>query len=201
MSWEMGPGVVEFPDGVRVRARGLTREACPDPRPEWGLYLLASGPSSRARVDGSAGVTSGCPVTATTPAWPLQRPITAPRPGLASKSPVAAARAARNRAGVHCAARRRAGWRRDRLGPIPLRPPCRRDTLAAAVCAALPHGRPSEPGVAGRRRAHLTPNAPVLGPTSFSPLLPSRSSLSHRHETGSTRLHADSGSVRWSFRI
>src|ERR1039458_5203312 len=42
MSWEMGPGVVEFPDGVRVRGRGLTREACPDPRPEWGLYLLAS---------------------------------------------------------------------------------------------------------------------------------------------------------------
>src|ERR1019366_1477346 len=42
MSWEMGPGVVEFPDGVRVRGRGLTREACPDPRQEWGLYLLAS---------------------------------------------------------------------------------------------------------------------------------------------------------------
>jgi hypothetical protein len=34
MSWEMGPGVVEFPDGVRVRGRGLKREAWPDPRPE-----------------------------------------------------------------------------------------------------------------------------------------------------------------------
>jgi hypothetical protein len=135
-------------------------------------------------------VTSGCPVTATTPAWPLQG--LSPRCGRGSRRDRLWRRQGphRNRAGVHCADRRRAGWRRDRLGPIPLRPPCRRDTLAAAVCAALPHGRPSEPGVAGRRRADLTPNAPVLGPTSFSPLLPSRSSLSHRHETGSTRLHA-----------
>jgi protein-tyrosine phosphatase len=43
----MGPGVVEFPDGVRVRGRGLTRPAWPDPRPEWGLYLLARSPAEQ----------------------------------------------------------------------------------------------------------------------------------------------------------
>jgi protein-tyrosine phosphatase len=47
MSWEMGPGVVEFPDGVRVRGRGLKREAWPDPRLEWGLYLLARPPAEQ----------------------------------------------------------------------------------------------------------------------------------------------------------
>lgn len=45
-SWDLGPGVVELPDGVRLRGRGLRRGVPPDPPPEWGLYLLAAPPSS-----------------------------------------------------------------------------------------------------------------------------------------------------------
>ncbi len=39
-AWELGPGVVELPDGARLRGRGLRRGAAPQPSPEWGLYLL-----------------------------------------------------------------------------------------------------------------------------------------------------------------
>jgi hypothetical protein len=48
VSWDPGPGVVELPDGVRLRCRGLRRGAPPDPPPDWGLYLLAAPPSSTA---------------------------------------------------------------------------------------------------------------------------------------------------------
>jgi len=44
MSWTPGPGVVQLPDGVRLRGRGLRRSAPPDPPPDWGLYLLGSKP-------------------------------------------------------------------------------------------------------------------------------------------------------------
>ena len=44
MSWDVGPGVVELPDGVRLRGRGLRRGPPPQPPPEWGLYLLGSPP-------------------------------------------------------------------------------------------------------------------------------------------------------------
>jgi protein-tyrosine phosphatase len=44
--WGDGQGVVEFPDGRRVRGRGL-RHPLPDgPRPEFGVYLLAREPAS-----------------------------------------------------------------------------------------------------------------------------------------------------------
>jgi protein-tyrosine phosphatase len=45
VSWQLGHGVVEFPDGVRVRGRGLKRQDSPHPQPEWGLYLLARSPA------------------------------------------------------------------------------------------------------------------------------------------------------------
>jgi protein-tyrosine phosphatase len=39
-----GPGVVELPDGRRIRGRGL-RHLIPDgPEPEFGLYLLSRNP-------------------------------------------------------------------------------------------------------------------------------------------------------------
>jgi hypothetical protein len=43
VSWEPGPGVVEFPDGARVRGAALRGDR-PQPDPEWGLYLLGSAP-------------------------------------------------------------------------------------------------------------------------------------------------------------
>ncbi len=46
MSWDLGPGVVELPDGVRLRARGLRRSVAPDPPRDWGLYLLGREPPS-----------------------------------------------------------------------------------------------------------------------------------------------------------
>ncbi len=42
--WELGPGVVELPDGARLRGRSLRRAPVPDPSPEWGLYLLGDQP-------------------------------------------------------------------------------------------------------------------------------------------------------------
>ncbi len=44
MTWEHGPGVVELPDGVRLRGRGLRREPAPQPPPDWGLYLTGRRP-------------------------------------------------------------------------------------------------------------------------------------------------------------
>ncbi len=45
MSWQLGPGVVELPDGARLRGRGLRQAAPPAPCPEWGLYLLGRAPA------------------------------------------------------------------------------------------------------------------------------------------------------------
>ena len=42
--WGDGPGVVELPDGRRIRGRGLRRPAPVGPRPELGVYLLARDP-------------------------------------------------------------------------------------------------------------------------------------------------------------
>jgi hypothetical protein len=42
--WAAGPGVLELPDGVRIRGRGLRVSREPAPAPEWGLYLLGSRP-------------------------------------------------------------------------------------------------------------------------------------------------------------
>ncbi len=43
-TWEDGPGVVELPDGLRIRGRGL-RHGPPDgPPPGFGVYLLARDP-------------------------------------------------------------------------------------------------------------------------------------------------------------
>src|SRR5918998_3953977 len=44
MGWDRGPGIVELPDGVRVRARGLCAGEPAGPSPEWGLYLLGRPP-------------------------------------------------------------------------------------------------------------------------------------------------------------
>ncbi len=48
MAWRPGPGVVELPDGARLRGRGLRRGAVPDPPPDWGLYLLGRPPAGLA---------------------------------------------------------------------------------------------------------------------------------------------------------
>jgi protein-tyrosine phosphatase len=44
MPWELGDGVVELPDGVRLRGRGLHRSEPTGSNPEWVLYLLAREP-------------------------------------------------------------------------------------------------------------------------------------------------------------
>lgn len=44
MTWELGPGVVEFPDGTRLRGRGFRGEGQGQEDPEWGLYLLGRRP-------------------------------------------------------------------------------------------------------------------------------------------------------------
>lgn len=36
--------MVELPDGVRLRGRGLRRAGPPEQAPEWGLYLLTTRP-------------------------------------------------------------------------------------------------------------------------------------------------------------
>jgi hypothetical protein len=45
VSWAPGPGVVELPDGARLRGRGLRNGPAPGPYPEWRLYLLARRPA------------------------------------------------------------------------------------------------------------------------------------------------------------
>ncbi|MEO8696999.1 MAG: protein-tyrosine phosphatase family protein [Acidimicrobiales bacterium] len=42
--WPDGPGVVEFPDGRRVRGRGLRRPLPTGPLPDFGVYLVARDP-------------------------------------------------------------------------------------------------------------------------------------------------------------
>jgi protein-tyrosine phosphatase len=44
-SWTLGPGVVELPDGARLRGRGLRKGAPPLPSPEWALYLRGRRPA------------------------------------------------------------------------------------------------------------------------------------------------------------
>ena len=43
--WQTGPGIVELPDGARLRGRGLRSGRVATPRPEWGLYLLSRPPA------------------------------------------------------------------------------------------------------------------------------------------------------------
>jgi len=48
MTWSPGPGVIEMPDGVRLRGRGLRKAGSPGrppgEQPEFGLYLLGEPP-------------------------------------------------------------------------------------------------------------------------------------------------------------
>ena len=46
MAWAPGPGVVELPDGTRLRGRALRSGAPPPPYPEWGLQLLGRPPAA-----------------------------------------------------------------------------------------------------------------------------------------------------------
>lgn len=43
-NWEPGPGIVELPDGRRVRARGLRRPSPDGPDPVLGAYLVGRDP-------------------------------------------------------------------------------------------------------------------------------------------------------------
>jgi protein-tyrosine phosphatase len=42
--WADGPGIVETPDGRRIRGRGLRRPLPAGERPEFGVYLLGRDP-------------------------------------------------------------------------------------------------------------------------------------------------------------
>ncbi len=42
--WPDGPGVVELPDGRRIRGRGLRNPPPDGPDPDFGVYLLARDP-------------------------------------------------------------------------------------------------------------------------------------------------------------
>ena len=42
--WARGPGVVELPDGRRIRGRGLRRPQPDGPEPEFAVYLLGRRP-------------------------------------------------------------------------------------------------------------------------------------------------------------
>jgi hypothetical protein len=44
MAWDLAPGVVELPDGARIRGRGLREGGPSEPYPEWGLYLVGKRP-------------------------------------------------------------------------------------------------------------------------------------------------------------
>jgi hypothetical protein len=44
VTWDDGPGVVELPDGRRIRGRGLRHPQPEGPRPQLGVYLLGRDP-------------------------------------------------------------------------------------------------------------------------------------------------------------
>ena len=44
-AWPDGAGVVELPDGRRVRGRGMRRPLPPGPRPTYGVYLAGRAPA------------------------------------------------------------------------------------------------------------------------------------------------------------
>jgi protein-tyrosine phosphatase len=44
VSWELGAGVVQLPDGTRLRGWGRAQVHWPDPDPEWALCLLGERP-------------------------------------------------------------------------------------------------------------------------------------------------------------
>lgn len=46
MAWEPGPGIVELPDGARLRGRAMRTGDPPGPSPDWGLYLLGRPPDA-----------------------------------------------------------------------------------------------------------------------------------------------------------
>jgi protein-tyrosine phosphatase len=47
MAWESGAGILELPDGRRIRGRGL-RHGEPEDPPDFGLYLLGKSPPPMA---------------------------------------------------------------------------------------------------------------------------------------------------------
>jgi hypothetical protein len=47
-TWAPADGVIELPDGVRIRGRALRRPLAGGERPEFGLYLLGKEPPATA---------------------------------------------------------------------------------------------------------------------------------------------------------
>jgi hypothetical protein len=48
LTWADGPGVVDFPDGRRIRGRGLRGQMPDGPEPHFGVYLLRRDPGPLA---------------------------------------------------------------------------------------------------------------------------------------------------------
>jgi hypothetical protein len=131
MTWERGlTGVVELPDGVRVRGRGR-RAAMPEgPAPEYGLYL---GPTPRGRLRSGDAWTPDWP--AEWVAWPDFR---VPRDGKAAAAAIAKAYAlAREGQRVEVAC----GGGTGRTGTV-------------IACLAVLAGHPAEDAVAWTRRTY-----------------------------------------------
>ncbi|WP_424948529.1 hypothetical protein [Cumulibacter soli] len=53
MSWPNGPGVVVYPDGARVRGKGLRRPLTSSELPDWTLYLLPHEPDTATATNQS----------------------------------------------------------------------------------------------------------------------------------------------------
>ena len=53
--WDAGEGIVEFPNGLRIRGRGLPRRPAPHADPAFGVYL--TGPEPRFLTGRDSGIT------------------------------------------------------------------------------------------------------------------------------------------------
>ena len=131
MTWEPGlTGVVELPDGVRVRGRGRREPMPAGPPPEYGLYL---GPARRRRLrSGDAWL----------PDWPAEwldwPDFRVPRDGEAAAAAIARAHAlAREGRRVEVACVGGTG----RTGTV-------------IACLAVLAGHPADDAVAWTRRAY-----------------------------------------------
>ena len=141
MSWEPGPGVVELPDGTRVRGRSHRAGAPPGPAPAVGAMPRLEG-AGRATLATAVASLARLLAAARSPGGEVGvRGCSSPRPG----RPSSRALLPRGQgphghgAGVHRPTRRRGGERGHGVGSRALPPTRRRDSVAATLRQAL-HG-------------------------------------------------------------